>query len=149
MNIRKNPYHLFLLASLFFVACSFFVNKGSIDIFTHDSYVIIAHQHWMWLWAIVFAFLFLVYRMVRKVLAFELLSWLHVSITLVFVILNFVPLSLFQPKPISKPFNSYQDLQRVWNAGDTVLLILLIGQLLFSFNIAWGIIKLISKKTRA
>jgi heme/copper-type cytochrome/quinol oxidase subunit 1 len=155
--MKQKPYHLLLWIALALVLASFFVFKqnNSVDIHFHDTYFIIAHTHVFWLLAIVALFVWVLYWMTNKLLYSKKLTWVHVVVTVVALLLfacsfllgnnlmNPTPRRYYEPGNWSA-FNDYYTFS---NAIGVAILALLFGQVIYILNLLVGLVRGMGKQT--
>jgi hypothetical protein len=150
LRLKQNPYHLLLLTGFALILTTFLLPQNkTVDIHFHDTYYIIAQVQLHYLFAGIIWLLWLLYLPTRKVLHSISLTWAHVIITLLSImmllfLLNFDGL-IFNSSPgremdhgLWKTFNRYD---RNFKWAGLALSSLLPGQILFVINLVLGIFK--------
>jgi len=151
LKIKKKPYNLLLLIGLLLILTSLFLfdKYNTVDIHLHDTYYIIAHTHIFWLLAGIALFSWTLYLLTFKMLYSNTLTWVHIIITgLTLILLSF---SSFlnngvlssMPRGYYK-YNAWNSLNRNdnWTKAIVIAIILLLaGQIVFIINFLVGILK--------
>jgi cytochrome c oxidase subunit 1 len=130
-----------------------FVIKTSqtIDIHLHDTYYIIALSHVLWAFAFLLMVLWILYRLTHKILYSRKLTWTHIVVSLLTVLLLclFISNNLFDSQ--SKRYidlsswTTFSDYQQTTRMLRYTVAGLLLGQLLFIINLIAGITKRFTK----
>ena len=149
--IKQKPYHLLLLTGLLLVLISFFVlnNNNTVDIHLHDTYFVIVHSHITWLLAIFALFVWTLYFFTNKILYSKVLTWTHIIITiltiLLFGLILFFSDSFMNPTPRRyydySSWNSFDNYTTFTKAIGITMLVLLFGQFIFVINFIAGLFK--------
>ena len=146
--MKQKPHNLLLLAALIFVLISFFVSEenGTVDLHLHDTYFIIAHTHVFWLLAILSLFSWIIYALTEKILFSKVLTWTHVVITMLTLVLFALVLSFgdrFQPRRYYSYsiWDSFNDFDGYTKTITITMIILLLGQITFVINLIGGLFK--------
>lgn len=152
MQIKQKPYNLLLLTGLVFVLTSFFVLKqsNSVDIHLHDTYFVIAYTHIFWLLAVLALMVWTLYLLTNKILYSKALTWTHIIITiltlLLFALTLFFGDSLMNPTPRRyydySSWNSIDNYTTFTKAISITIFVLLFGQFIFVINFIAGLFKL-------
>lgn len=149
--MKEKPYNLLLVTGLIFLLTSFFVLRqdNSVDIHLHDTYFVIAHTHFSRWLEILSLFVWTLYLLTHKMLYSNALTWTHVVITLLTLLLFALPLffddSFMNPPP--RRYHDYRDWKsfdhytRIIKAISITIFILLFGQFIFVINLIAGIFK--------
>jgi len=156
--MNQKPYNLLLWTGLVLVLTSFFVLKqtNSLDIHLHDTYIVIAHTYVFWLLAILALFVWTIYLLTNKILYSKMLTWAHVSITiltlLLFALTLFFGDSFINATPRRhydfSSWNSFYHYTTLTKVMAISIFVLLIGQCIFVVNLIAGLFKqLIKRKT--
>ena len=150
MQLKRNPYHLLLLTALLLFLSSFLVRQGkTVDIHLHDTYIVIAQAHVMWLFTSMVWLLWLLYLLTRKLLYSQSLTWVHVIITLVTVVLLVFPLyfgsSMFEA-PVRREndhsnWSAFEEYSRNIKIFSYCIAALIFGQVTFAINLVAGLFK--------
>lgn len=91
MNILKHPFHLFLITAIALFLLSFFSREYGMDILLHDTYLVIDGQVLYRAAALKLLLLWTICFLARKLLCSNLLTWIHVLLTLAFTLVWIVP----------------------------------------------------------
>ena len=156
--MKQKPYNLLLWTGLVLVLTSFPILKqnNSFDINLHDTYFVIAHTHVFWLLAIMALFVWTLYLLTNKILYSRALTWTHVIITILTLLLFALSL-FFGDSFMNLTPRRYYDYSN-WNSFDNYttftkpigisIFVLLLGQFIFVINFITGLIKrLTNRKT--
>lgn len=149
--MKQKPYNLFLLTAFIFVLTSFFVlsQNNSVDIHLHDTYFVVAHTHVFWLLAILALFVWTLYLLTNKILYSKALTWTHVIITILTLLLFGLILSFgdsfMNPTPRRyydySNWNSFNNYTTFTKAIGITISVLLFGQFIFVINFVVGLFK--------
>jgi heme/copper-type cytochrome/quinol oxidase subunit 1 len=149
--MKQKPYNLLLWTALFLVLTSFFILKqnNSVDIHLHDTYFVIAHTHVFWLLAIVALIVWILYLLTNKILYSKALTWTHIIITMLTLLL--FALNLFFDNGFINPvprryydysnWNSFNNYTTLTKAIGISIFVLLLGQFIFVINFIMGLFK--------
>ena len=136
------PYHLLLLVSILLFIRALLSTKEMIDIHVHDTYIVTTFSFLYWILVLLTYFLWGIYVLTRNILFANVLTWVHVILT-VGVLILFICVPLFNYK-ISyldlspwTSFNKFNSTSKIlaWGA-----IILILVQLIFIVNIVGGMI---------
>ena len=149
--MKQKPYNLLLLTGLIFVLTSFFVlnQNNSVDIHLYDTFFVIAHTHFFWLLASLSLFVWTLYLLTNKILFSKALTWTHVIITILTLILFAFTLYIGDSLSNLKPrryydyssWNSFDIYDKYTKAIGITLSILIFGQVIFIINFIAGLFK--------
>ena len=154
--MKQKPYNLLLLTGLILVLTSFFVLKqnNSVDIHIHDTYFVIARTHVFWFLAILALFVWTLYLLTNKILYSKALTWIHVIITILTLLLFAFTLSFGDSFMNSTPRRNYD--YSDWNSFDNTtgftkaiaisIFVLLYGQVIYVINFIAGLIKRLNNR---
>ncbi|OJY85720.1 MAG: hypothetical protein BGP14_17380 [Sphingobacteriales bacterium 44-15] len=139
------------MTGLIFILTSFFVLKQdrSVDIHLHDTYFVIVHTHILWLFAVLALFVWALYLLTGKILYSKALTWTHVIITILTLLLFAFTLfwgdSFLNPAPRRyydySSWNSFDNYTIFTKAIGITIFVLLVGQLIFIINFMVGLFK--------
>jgi len=150
MRIKSRPYNLFLLAGIIFVVSSLFtINQNkTVDIHLHDTYYIIGRTHILWLLTFLAFFVWALYILTNRFLLSKALTWAHVIITLLTLLL--LETFFFGFNFTDHPTRRYLDYSN-WNSFDVyaqysktiviIVIALVLGQVVFVVNFIGGLFK--------
>jgi hypothetical protein len=103
MKFIFHSHNLLGITGLILLILSFVFTKKSLDIHVYDTYYIIPLTYVLQVFAALLFFFFIVYRLTGYFLFSKWLSWVHISVTLlaiiVIAVIPFLPHSLNNPKP--------------------------------------------------
>lgn len=145
--IRREPYHLLLLAGLILFTVSFFVVNEAVDINLQDAYFVISFKHLFWASAIILFIIWTWYKLTFNILFAYSLIWTHIIIT-IFTITGFVLISypgdnFFDPEP--RRYYQYTDSHSVDVSGkyaaNFFVVLFVIAQLTLIANFITGIVE--------
>jgi len=151
MRIVQRPYNLLLLTGILLVVTSFFLLDGntSINLQFYDTYYVIAHAHVFWLLAVESLIFWVIYLLTEKLLYSKTLSWLHIIITILTLLILAVSFYIKQ-RQSTLTLRGYYDFSdrdsfMKLEKYDRILFIsigfILIRQLLYIFNFSIGLFK--------
>ncbi|MBS0647577.1 MAG: cbb3-type cytochrome c oxidase subunit I [Verrucomicrobia bacterium] len=154
--MKQKPYNLLLWTGLVLVLTSFFILKqsNSVDIHLHDTYFVIAHTHVFWLLAILAFFVWTLYLLTNKILYSKALTWTHVIITiltlLLFALTLFFSDSFMNTTPRRyydySSWGSFDSYTTLTKALGITIFALLFGQFIFVINLIAGLFKRLTKR---
>jgi cytochrome c oxidase subunit 1 len=140
-----------LLTALFFGLISFFKSSqnSTIDLHLHDTYFVIDHTHIFGFLAIVALLMWILYLLINKILYSKALSWAHIIITIltlvIFALALFLRNKILNPKPIRyydySNWNSSKMYSTQMKSFAILILILLLAQITFVVNVVAGLFK--------
>lgn len=133
MKIKAQPYHLLIIAAIILVAQSFFIKSSDTIIATlYGKYYMLPPTAALKLVAYSFVIIWALYNMVHKMLASNILTWIHIVCTLqLMIVANYVL--------EAGTLQSDSNLGKYFSA-------ILISQIIMAINVVWGIAKNKSKK---
>jgi len=141
---------LLLLSGLVLVVASFFVGqKETVDIHVHDTYYVIAQGHVLLLFAFIVWVLWFLYLLTRKALYSKSLTWTHVAITLLAILVLIFVLYFNSDTFPARPrryldfsgWTSYGQFSRNMRVIAFSIFGLLLGQITFLINLVLGLFK--------
>ncbi len=147
----RKPYGILLIAALL-VSIVSFVPDGAIDIHLHDTYFIIATAHVYRAVALLLLFFAFLYRILRYLLYLDLLSWLHILVTLLGCALVLLPMHYegFAGQPRRyydysawASFKQFEQLNRVISV---VAISWILAQAVFLLHILLGLLRLFRRR---
>src|SRR5688572_4819771 len=132
------------------ILISFLINQNTtIDIHVHDTYFVIAQAHFLWVFVFILWILWSLYFLTRKVLYSKSLTWIHVIITLLAVLLllflMYFSSNIFSLE--SRRFLDFSSLNSFNRNYGTMrwmvysLFALFFGQFLFLINLGVGLVR--------
>lgn len=148
----KTPYNYFLLFAILSLFMSFLVND-SIDIHLHDTYFVISTRVILWTITAILFFVWGIYTLLKYILLFKWLSWLHILASVIAVgVIFFIASQPYNYTPKSRVYyngvNTLTTEERKMLVPFAVAVILFFfGQLAFVVNTIGGIIKYLLKRT--
>lgn len=140
---------MLLLTGLVLVLTSFFMNQNrTFDIYIHDTYYVINQGHVFLFLAFIISVLWALYLVARKILYSKSLTWIHVIITLVTLLLLFFLLN-FGSNILNPSSKRYLDANnQTFNMDEQytgwiayIIIALILGQVTFIVNLIIGIVK--------
>jgi heme/copper-type cytochrome/quinol oxidase subunit 1 len=138
------PYQVLLLAALSLLIGGFLSAKGTIDLRFHDTYFVIDHVQFYLLLSIPAFILWTIYLLARNILLSQLMTWIHVALTLL-AIGAFICLPLFSypARYVDvSPWSTFNEFQRTNQIMAGIALIFTLAQLILIFNIVGGVRRL-------
>jgi heme/copper-type cytochrome/quinol oxidase subunit 1 len=147
MSIYK-PYQLLLLAALSLLISGFLSVKGTIDLHFHDTYFVIDHVQFYLILSIPAFVLWTIYLLTRNILLSQLMTWVHVALTLL-AIGAFICLPLFSypPRYVDvSPWSTFNEFQRTNQIMAGIALIFTLAQLILIANIVGGIVRRLRRR---
>lgn len=142
--MTSQPYKLLLITAILLIFLSFFVLRKTLDIHLHETYFVIALNIICWILAAALLVFSLVYWLASHTLLSPFLTWTHVILTLILVVL--VVAAPYWLPPIEQSFSSHSlgVIEQKWKFYrnlQILILFLLAGQLTFLTNLVGGLIK--------
>lgn len=148
MKFIFQPYNLLGIAGLISLVLSFLFAKKSISIHLSDTYYVIASGTIFQVFTALLFFFFVVYRLTGHFLFSDWFSWVHITITLlamiVIAILPFLAETLNNAKPSYTGLKKWTNIDSFDKVSKTIVIAslgLMIAQLIYIANIAGGFIK--------
>jgi heme/copper-type cytochrome/quinol oxidase subunit 1 len=144
MQLSSKPYHLLGLFGLLVFLFSFFSNNsGTVDLHIHDTVFIISIPHILKALAMVLLFFWLIYNFTIKILFSKAITWIHIIGTLLFTFYIAALNYNIQNTNVTdrSGWTTFEQISDVNFIVSILILIFLICQLLFIFNIIAGLIK--------
>lgn len=146
-RLINQPYLLFLLTGLVLFIASFFMFGQSVDFHLHDTYFVVSVNCFIWFLAALFFIAWSVYKITDKFLWTKKLTWTHVSLTILVLIL-LSTIGFWHDKilpPIKRDTISYQniiyDQKRETLIAYPIATIFILGQLAYFVNLIGGLVK--------
>jgi heme/copper-type cytochrome/quinol oxidase subunit 1 len=145
--IISKPHVLLFITGAILLLISFLFRGQTIDIHLHDTYFVIGKQLFYIGLAIILALMGGLYVLCAPALTFRLLTWIHVSITII-AIIALINLDFLQPVPEKQPgetgwtnFSQFVIYNR-WISA--VAMLLFLAQFVFLINLIIGVVKTLS-----
>lgn len=161
MKLFKKKYDILILLGVLFVLTSFCLyNHEPLDIHLHDTYIVIAFEHIFWIFAFISFLVWVLYKLLNKFLVSELLTRMHVTFTVLLLVINAVLLlgnfgMTIQNSSYPRIYNDFSSFNILISMFDLfgketkVLMllstILVLGQLIFPINLLVGLISRLRK----
>ena len=146
-RLTDQPYFLFLLTGLILIIATLFMFGQSIDFHLHDTYFVVAVNYFIWALAILFVLVWGIYKLTDRFLWTKKLTWAHVSLTILVVIL-LSTIGFWHDKilpPIKRDAISYRDIiddqKREGIIAYPIMIIFVVGQVAYFVNLIVGLIK--------
>ena len=144
MQLLSKPYHLLGLSSLLVFLSSFFSkNSNTLDLYIHDTVFILPTAYLLKVLSAVLLSLWLIYNFAGNILFSKAITWAHVLATILFTFciagLHFGLQNNGEIDP-----NNIKNFQQIRDTNfltGIIILLFLIGQILFIFNIVGGLVK--------
>jgi heme/copper-type cytochrome/quinol oxidase subunit 1 len=146
-KMKSQPYNLFFYAAILLILASFFIKKNqTVDFHVHDTYYVIGKKDVLLVFALIVFILWILYLLFRIILYSVMMTWIHVMVSLVAVVIIIVFISI----------NKYYDLSgfikyrgrpyiREYNSNVQILtysaILLFVAQIVFLINLMAGLIK--------
>lgn len=144
LQLVTKPYHLLGVTALLILILSFFFANQSLDLHVHATYFVLTASAFFKIMAVFLFVSWLLYRVTRKLLFSRMLSWTHISTTLLatFVIVAMVIrfIRIFKERNHDS-LVSFRQSQNTNQIIVTAASIFIVVQLLFVTNIVAGLIK--------
>ena len=140
MQFEARPYNLLLLTAILLILISFIAKKTTLDIHLHDTYYIISATYIFRFLATVSAIFWDIYLLTFKFLFSNQLTWTHIIITLLTIIL-LCSIALMGDKLVNPAWESFKKYSQYTRILLFVLGLLLLGQLTYIINLLLGIFK--------
>lgn len=86
MKILFKTYYFLVLVATIILIVSFFIPVSSLDINFHDTYYVMTNIQFIRLWGILLFILALFYRLLSSYLAWDILSWLHILLSILLLL---------------------------------------------------------------
>ena len=141
--LRKGYNYLLFISALLFLI-SFLTSDKTLDIHLHDTYFVIGYSHILVALSLLLFLQWLIYFLLRKFNLLQMLTWIHVIITILFILflaytltsndrfVRFIDLSSFQRAGIRLKLSE---------SGNYVFLVFLFAQIIWVVNIITGLIR--------
>lgn len=146
-RLTAQPYFLFLLTGVILIIATFFTFDQTIDFSFHDTYFVVAVNYFIWAAAILFFLLWGIYKVTDRFLWTKKLTWIHVSLTILVLILLSI-IGFWHDKilpPIKRDTVSYQDIidvqKREGILAYPIMILFIVGQIAYFVNLIVGLIK--------
>lgn len=148
MKIIFQPHNLLGILGLILLVLSFIFTKKNIYIRLSDTYYIVPLTYIFQIFAALLFFFFIVYRLTGYFLFSSWLTWVHIALTIlamvIIVLLPFLTETLSKPKTSNVNWKEWANIGSFDRANQTIVIAslgLMIAQLAYVVNIAGGIIK--------
>ncbi|RYZ20103.1 MAG: hypothetical protein EOO16_17810 [Chitinophagaceae bacterium] len=143
MNPHRLPAFVFGMVALLLAAHLFLLPARGIDLHFHDTYFVIGNPALLGVPAVLCFIFGLLYLLLGRILLSRWLSWLHVVLTLVFIVAL-----VYRVQPSTPPAQS-QSLSALWTGSNLEWLLagLALGQVLFIFNLFGGALRALFKRS--
>ena len=148
-QIILRPYNFLVVFAILFILFSFFTFSNSIDFHLHDTMFVVAIPHLFWLIAILLLFFSFIYKVTNRILFSNYLTWFHIIITLLFLIIISFPLWGYNPPLMyidASPWTSFNRFHYINRMISWLIILFLLAQLLLLINIIAGFIKKLRTK---
>jgi len=155
LNFKDRPYNLFLLTVVLVLISSSFAFEQTIDIHLHDTYFVISMVHFFWTTTILLLIFWALYSLTQRFLFSKILIWIHVVLTIASSIL-LVTISFTNYQRLTGMPRRYFDVNN-WNSFKwfdnldkgvlIVILLMALGLITYSINLAVGLFKNSARKT--
>jgi hypothetical protein len=86
MKIIFKTYNFLVLLATLLLAVSFFIPVSSLDINFHDTYYMMTNIQFIRFWVILLFILALFYRLLARYMAWDILSWLHILLSILLLL---------------------------------------------------------------
>jgi hypothetical protein len=142
MSLYK-PYHLLLLAGLSLLVCALFSTNESINVHVHDTYVVMTHSFFYGTFAVLSFLFWSIYILTRRLLLSNLLTWLHVVLTLLAMALFIcIPLFSYPRRYVDvTPWSGFNEFHRTNEIVVGSTIIFTVAQLMLVVNIVGGLFR--------
>ena len=144
MKQLSQPYHLLgLFGLLIFLLSLSFNNTSTLDFHIHDTVFIISIPHVLKTLTALLLFFWLIYKFTIQILFSKAVMWIHIISILLFTF-YVAALSSNIQNTGETGHSNWSKFERISDANfiaSTIILLFLLGQVLFLFNIIAGLIK--------
>jgi len=146
-RLTAQPYFLFLLTGFILIIATFFTFDQTIDFRFHDTYLVVAANYFIGVLAILFFLLWGIYKVTDRFLWTKKLTWTHVSLTILVLILLAIIVFWHDRifPPIKRDTVSFQDIidaqKREGIITYTIMILFIVGQIAYFVNLIVGLIK--------
>lgn len=86
MKIIFKPYNFLVLLATLILIVSFFIPVSNLDINFHDTYYLMTNIQFIRFWSILLFILALFYRLLSPYLAWDILNWLHILLSILLLL---------------------------------------------------------------
>jgi len=86
MKIIFKTYNFLVLLATFLFIISFFIPVSNLDINFHDTYYMMTNIQFIRFWVILIFILALFYRLLARYMAWDILSWLHILLSILLLL---------------------------------------------------------------
>jgi len=147
--MKLKSYDLLFVTALILFLASFLLPEAPMDIHLHDTYYVITIQFIFWILSLISLLVWVIYKLTARFLFSNFLTWLHILVTLlsviVFIALLFTASNLYSPTPRKyydySNWDSMNDLNTYSRNLTILLFILVAAQVLYVINFLGGLVK--------
>jgi hypothetical protein len=145
-KMKSQPYILFFYAAILLILVSFLLKNQTVYFHLHDTYYVIGKKDVLLVFALIVSILWILYLLFRIILYSVMMTWIHVMVSLVAVVIIIVFISIHKYYDLSgiikyrgRPYI------REYNSNVQILtysaILLFVVQIVFLINLMAGLIK--------
>ena len=144
MKIIFKTYNFLVLLATFLLVVSFFIPVSNLDINFHDTYYVMTNIQFIRLWVILIFILALFYRLLVRYMAWDILSWLHILLSIL-LLLAYLYIQYSYTKSLAVVELTNEDSIEYFRRANAQIAAMMLGFILVQFlpvvNLIAGLIK--------
>lgn len=78
-KLKERPFNLLLPTAMLVLICSIVTSDETFDLNLHDTYLVVAHAHFLWITTMFLFVLWVLYFFTYRFLFSKTLTWIHVA----------------------------------------------------------------------